>query len=321
MKIYKGLLLGITCILISQGSFAQNYPDRPIRIVVPFSGGAVDVMARLIANKMSDSLKQAVIVENRPGAGGNIGADAVAKSNPDGYTILLDTMGLAIRSSLNKKMPFDVNKDFIPVTQLVGVPLILVANNSAPISNVAGLLKYAKEKPGVINYGHAGIGGTLQLAVELFANMGNVKFTGVPYKGDAQITTALLSKEIDIAILPVSTVTQYINTGHLKALGITSSRRLTSLPEIPTISESGLNGYESSSWYSLFVPAKTPDPIIKIIHQEALKALNVPDTKDKILAMHQELVGSSQESFEKKFKSDIEKISKLIKDLGIPIQD
>ena len=130
MKIYKGLLLGIACILTSQGSFAQNYPDRPIRIVVPFSGGAVDVMARLIANKMSDSLKQAVIVENRPGAGGNIGADAVAKSNPDGYTILLDTMGLAIRSSLNKKMPFDVNKDFIPVTQLVGVPLILVANNS-----------------------------------------------------------------------------------------------------------------------------------------------------------------------------------------------
>ena len=321
MKIYKVLSLVMACILMPSFSFAQNYPDKPIRIVVPFSGGAVDVMARLIANKISESVKQAVIVENRPGAGGNIGADAVAKANPDGYTILLDTMGLAIRPSLHKKMPFDVNKDFIPVTQLVSVPLILVANNSAPISNVAGLLKYAKEKPGVINYGHAGIGGTLQLAVELFANMGNVKFTGVPYKGDAQITTALLSKEIDIAILPVSTVIQYINTGNLKALGITSSKRLSSLAEIPTISESGLSGYESSSWYSLFVPAKTPDQIVKIIHQEALKALNSPDTKDKIFAMHQELVGSSQESFEKKFKSDIEKTSKLIRELGTPIQD
>jgi hypothetical protein len=321
MKIYKGLLLGIICIFTYQFSFAQNYPDRAIRIVVPFSGGAVDVMARLMANKMAESLKQAVIVENRPGAGGNIGAEIVAKSNPDGYTILLDTMGLAIRPALHKKMPFDVNKDFIPVTQLVSVPLILVASNSAPISNVQSLLKYAKEKPGVINYGHAGIGGTLQLAVELFANMGNVKFTGVPYKGDAQITTALLSKEIDIAILPVSTVIQYINTGNLKVIGITSSKRLASLPEIPTISESGLSDYESSSWYSLFVPAKTPDYIVKIIHQEAIRALNTPDTKDKIYAMHQELIGSSQAGFEKKFKSDIEKVSKLIKESGIPIQE
>ena len=303
------------------GALAQSYPNKPIHIVVPFNaGGSLDTAARLISPKMADALNQPVLVDNRPGAGGHIAEDAVAKAAPDGYTILVDSPNLAVGPVLYRKLPFDAANDFIPVTQLVATTLILVASPRSQITSINELIALAKSKPASLNYGHAGVGSTLHLAMEMLKMQAGIDILGIPYKGDAPISAALIAGEVDVAIVPLSTVLQAIKSGRLRALGVTGARRSAALPNVPTVAEAGA-GFESG-WLGLFVPAKTPRAIVEMIQQEALKALNAPDVRDRILAIGgQEIVGSTPEEFAVKYKENLAQFAKIVKQARIPLQD
>ena len=301
---------------------AQSYPTKPIRVIVPFAaGGAVDVLARLVSAKMSESVGQPVIIENRAGAAGNVAADAVAKSPPDGYTILQNTNGQAISPSLYKSLPFDAVKDFTPVTQLVASQLLLVATPSLPAKSVQELIALAKAKPGSLNYGMTGIGNPLHLTVEMFKHAAGIELQAVPYRGDAPLNTALIAGEVHLAVVPFATAKPHVEAGRLRALAIPGAKRSPALPQIPTIAESGLPGFESSSWQGWFVPANTPGEIVALIQREAAKALNAPDVRERLEATANEVVASTPEAFAAVFKNDLAKFAKVVKDAKIPLQD
>jgi tripartite-type tricarboxylate transporter receptor subunit TctC len=301
---------------------AQSYPTKPIRVIVPFAaGGAVDVLARLVSAKMSESVGQPVIIENRAGAAGNVAADAVAKSPPDGYTILQNTNGQAISPSLYKSLPFDAVKDFTPVTQLVASQLLLVATPSLPAKSVQELIALAKAKPGSLNYGMTGIGNPLHLTVEMFKHAAGIELQAVPYRGDAPLNTALIAGEVHLAVVPFATAKPHVEAGRLRALAIPGAKRSPALPQVPTIAESGLPGFESSSWQGWFVPANTPSEIVALIQREAAKALNAPDVRERLEATANEVVASTPEAFAAVFKNDLAKFAKVVKDAKIPLQD
>lgn len=300
---------------------AQSYPIRPIRIVVPSTGGgALDTGARLIAPKMSDALNQSVIVENRPGAGGRIAQDIVAKSPPDGYTILLDAPNIAINPALYRSLPFDPVNDFIPVTQLVATQLVLVASPKSQISSVKELIARAKSKPGSLNYGHMGVGSTLHLIMELMKILTGADILGIPYKGDALIGAALMSGEVQLAIVPLPSNLASIRAGRLRALSVTGPKRSAVLPDVPTIAEAGV-GFDFVGWWGLFVPAKTPRAIVDVIHREAVNALNAPDVRGRLLAVGQEVLGTTPEEFALKYKENLAQFARIVKEGRIPPQD
>jgi tripartite-type tricarboxylate transporter receptor subunit TctC len=315
----------IACVLILAGTMpaaAQTYPSRPIRVVVPFvAGGAVDLLARIMGQKLTEALGQPVIIENRPGAAGNAAADSVAKAPPDGYAILQTTNGLAISHSLYKKLPFDPVKDLVPVTQLVASQLLLVATPSLPAKNTRELIALAKSKPGTLNYGMTGIGNPLHLTMEMLMHAGGVKFQPIPYRGDAPLNTALIAGEVHLAVVPFATAKPNIEAGKLRALGIAGARRSPSLPDVPTIAESGVPGFESGSWQGWFVPAGTPPAVIALIQREAAKALKMPDVRARMDATANEVVGSTPAEFAVRYKADLARFGKVVKDAGIPQQD
>ncbi|MBX9773711.1 MAG: tripartite tricarboxylate transporter substrate binding protein [Xanthobacteraceae bacterium] len=301
---------------------AQTFPSKPIRIVVPFvAGGAVDLLARIMGQKLTEALGQPVIIENRPGAGGNAAADMVAKSPPDGYTILQTTNGLAISHSLYKKLPFDPVKDLVPVTQLVASQLLLVATPTLPAKNARELIELAKAKPGMLNYGMTGVGNPLHLTMEMLMQAGGVKFQPIPYRGDAPLNTALIAGEVHLAVVPFATARPNIESGKLRALGIAGARRSPSLPDVPTIAESGVPGFESGSWQGWFVPIGTPPEVIALIQREAAKALKMPDVRARMDATANEVVGSTPAEFAVRYKADLGQFAKVVKDAGIPQQD
>jgi tripartite-type tricarboxylate transporter receptor subunit TctC len=301
---------------------AQSYPSKPIRVLVPFAaGGAVDVLARLVSAKISESIGQPVIIENRAGAAGTVAADAVAKSPPDGYTILQNTNGQAISPALYKSLPFDAVKDFTPVTQLVASQLLLVATPSLPAKSVQELIALAKAKPGSLNYGMTGIGNPLHLTMEMFKHAAGIELQAVPYRGDAPLNTALIAGEVHLAVVPFATAKPHVEAGRLRALAIPGAKRSPALPQVPTIAESGLPGFESSSWQGWFVPANTPGEIVALIQREAAKALNAPDVRERLEATANEVVGSTPEAFAAVFKNDLAKFAKVVKDAKIPLQD
>jgi tripartite-type tricarboxylate transporter receptor subunit TctC len=318
-------LLLILCTLMLLGmtpAAAQNYPTKPIRIVVPFAaGGAVDLLARIMGQKLSESLGQPVVIENRPGAGGNVAADLVAKSPPDGYTILQVTNGLAISPALYRKLPFDPVKDLAPVTQLVASQLLLVATPSLPAKTTGELIALAKAKPGTLNYGMTGVGNPLHLTMEMLMHAAGVKFQAIPYRGDAPLNTALIAGEVQLAVVPFSTAVPNIQSGRLRALGIAGAKRSPALPDVPTIAESGVAGFESASWQGWFVPAGTPREVIALIQREAAKALKLPDVRARMDATANEVVGSTPQEFAIKYKADTARFAKVVKDAGIPLQD
>jgi tripartite-type tricarboxylate transporter receptor subunit TctC len=310
------ILLGITPVA------AQSYPTKPIRIVVPFAaGGAVDLLARIMGQKLTETLGQPIVIENRPGAGGNVAADVVAKAPPDGYTILQVTNGLAISPALYRKLPFDPVKDLVPVTQLVASQLLLVATPSLPAKTTGELIALAKAKPGTLNYGMTGIGNPLHLTMEMLMHASGVKFQAIPYRGDAPLNTALIAGEVQLAVVPFATAVPNIKSGRLRALGIAGAKRSPSLPDVPTIAESGVAGFESSSWQGWFVPAGTPPAVIAVIQREAAKALKMPDVRARMEATANEVVGSTPEAFAVKYKTDLARFAKVVKDAGIPQQD
>src|SRR2546423_93088 len=303
-------------------ALSQPYPNKPIRIIVPYAaGGAVDVVARLIGAKLQDSLGQPVIVENRAGAGGNAGAAEVAKSPPDGYTILQNTNGQAISPALYRALPFDTARDFIPVTQLVATSTVLVANPKVPANSVKDLIALARAKPGALNYGMTGVGNSLHLTMEMLKRAAGIDIQAIPYRGDALLNPALIAGEVDVAIVPIATAVPLIEGGQLRALAINSAQRSPVLPSVPSVAEDAIPGFEASGWQGYFVPARTPREIIALIQREAAKALAAPDLQARLKAIGNEPVGSTPEEFTAKFRDDLAKFARVVKDAQIPLQD
>jgi tripartite-type tricarboxylate transporter receptor subunit TctC len=308
--------------LHAQQAFAQGFPNKPIRIIVPFAaGGAVDVLARIVGGKLQESFHQPVIVENRPGAGGNLGADLVAKSPPDGYTILLTPNGQAISPSLYRNLSYDGRNDLTPLTQLVASNLVLVASPKSSITSVRELIAQAKANPGKLNYGSSGIGNPLHLTMEMFKHAAGIEIVAIPYKSDAEINTGLISGDTQVAVVPLATARPLIESGQLRALGVTAARRATVMPAIPTVAEAGVPGFESGSWQGFFVAAKTPPDVIATIQQETAKALHLPDVRERLRGFTYEIIGSTPEEFGTYFRAEIDKFAKVVQDAHIPMQD
>jgi tripartite-type tricarboxylate transporter receptor subunit TctC len=294
---------------------AQAYPAKPVRMVVGFpAGGPTDIVSRTIAPRMSEPLGQQVLVDNRGGAGGVIATEQVAKAAPDGYTLLMGTIGgIAVAMSLMPNRGYDTMRDLAPVTQAVTVTNLLVVHPSVPAKNVKELLTIARSKPGRLNYASSGNGTVTHLAGELFKLMGKVDITHVPFKGGAPALTALISGEVDLSYENSLVVTPHVKAGKVKALAVTGTKRSKLMPELPTISESGLPGYNASGWYGLFVPAATPKPIIARLNLEAVKALRTPDVVRTLSGQGAEPVGNTPEEFGAFVKAEIEKWANLVK--------
>jgi tripartite-type tricarboxylate transporter receptor subunit TctC len=300
---------------------AESYPSRPVRIVVPFAaGGALDVLARLIGGKLSDGMGQPVIVENRAGAGGNLGADAVAKSPPDGYTILLTTNGLAIAPALYRKLPFDPAQDVTPVTQILASSLVLVASLRSQLASVQELIAAARSKPGGMNYGSTGAGNPLHLTMEMVKIAAGIDLQAVPYRGDAPLHAALIAGDVDVAVVPMATARSHIDGGRVRALAITGGKRSPALPDVPTLTEQGV-AVESASWQGFFVSANTPREVMLTIQRETKKVLAMPDVLERIKAFGAEPVGSTPEEFAAKFEDDLARFARIVEDAKLPKQD
>jgi tripartite-type tricarboxylate transporter receptor subunit TctC len=320
-----GIALAIafaTIVLNAGNALAQSYPSKPIRLIVPFAaGGAVDVLARLIAGRLGESLSQSVVVENRPGAGGIIAADAVAKAAPDGYTLLQNTNGQAISPALYRSLPFDALADFTPITQLVASNLILVASPKSEITSLRQLIALAKAKPGSLSYGSSGVGNPLHLTMEMLKTAAGIDLVAVPYRGDAQINAALIAGEMQVAVVPLATARALIENGQLRALAVTAARRASALPDVPTVAEEGIAGFASTSWQGWFAPAKTPGAIVALIQREVAQALALPDVAERLKAMAYEGVGSTPEEFDMYFRSELAKFARIVQEAKIPLQE
>jgi tripartite-type tricarboxylate transporter receptor subunit TctC len=300
----------------------QSWPSKPLRLVVPFpAGGAVDLLARLITPRLGESLGQPVVLDYRAGAGGNVGADLVAKSAADGYTMLLTANGHAIGPALYKKLPFSAERDFAPVTQVVATTFLLAGKPSGPIQSLRELLVAARARPGSINYGSTGIGSGPHLTLELLKVVAGVSMEHVPYKGDAPLINALMANEIDVAAIPPATGMQYLPSGKLRALALTGAQRSQAMPDVPTPAEAGLAGFEFTSWQGLFMPANTPRDIVQRVQRDTARALAQPELRERLRALGMEIVGSTPEEFEARFKADIAKFTRLVRDARIPQQD
>lgn len=292
----------------------QAYPARAIRLVVGFpAGGPTDIVARQMAPKMSEALGQQVIVDNRGGAGGMIATEQVAKAAPDGYTVLMGTIGgVAVAMSLNPNRGYDTLRDLAPISQSVTVTSILVTHPSVPAKTVKELLALARAKPGSLNYGSSGNGTITHLAGELLKYMGKVSITHVPYKGGSPALTALVSGEVDLTYENSLIITPHIKSGKVKGIAVTSAKRSALLPELPTIAET-LPGYSASGWYGLLAPSATPKPVITRLHSEAVKALRNPEVVERLSSQGAEPVGSSPEEFTAFIRSEITKWANLVK--------
>jgi len=308
-------------VLFASPVLAQDYPVRPIRIVVPFAaGGAVDSLARIVGNKLSEQLGQPVLVENKAGAGGNIAADTVAKAAPDGHTILLTTNGLAISPALYRSLPYDTEKDLLPVTILIASPMVLVATPKFAATSLKDVIAAAKAEPGKLSYGSTGIGNPLHLTMELLKTEAGIDIVNVPYRGDAPLSTALIAGDVQLAVVPIATARANIEANVLRAIAITSLKRSASVPNVPTVAEQGIAGFDMSSWQGFFVPAGTPRPIVERIASETRKALESPDVKARLAGFAAEAVGNSPDEFAKSFKEDLARYAKIVQAAKIPLQ-
>jgi tripartite-type tricarboxylate transporter receptor subunit TctC len=313
-----GLLLALAC-CASTDALAQAYPAKPVRLVLPFPpGGGTDVVGRLLAQKLGQALGQQLIVDNRAGAGGRIGTDLVAKSPPDGYTLLLATSSvMGTGPALYKKLPFDMPKDFAPVSLVAYTAYVLVTHPSVPAKSVKELVALAKSKPGRLTYASSGAGGAAHLSGELFSSMAGVKMIHVAYKGSSPGMFSVVSGETDLMFNNALPALPQVKNGRLRALGVTTPQRSAVLPEVPTIAESGLKGFEVQQNYGVLAPAGTPREIVTRLNQEIGKVMRTEDAKSKLLADGSEAKVSTPEELEKMIVAEIAKWSKVIKQAGI----
>ena len=301
--------------------FAQNYPTRPIRLVVASSpGGASDILARMLAQKLSDDLAQQVVVDNRGGASGVIGTDIVAKAVPDGYTLLIIQPSLTINPSMISKLPYDAVRDLAPVSLVVDAAQIMAVNPSVAAKNVKDLIALAKAKPGDLMIGSPGVGTSPHLVAELFKLTAGVDMPQVLFKGSGMAHISLMSGEVSVAFSTVLSALPHVKSGKIRALGVTALKRVAVVPDVPTIAESGLPGFESSQWFGILAPARTPRPIIERLYQALLRGSNSPDVKERLLAQGVDVVNKKPEEFAAVIKRELVQWAKVIKAAGIKPQ-
>lgn len=313
-----GACNAVTLPALAAQSDAQNYPLRPVRLIDPYApGGGSGVVARLVTAKLSDAWGKQVIVDNRPGAAGAIGTEIAMRAAPDGYTLVMGTSGsIAISPNINK-VPYDPLKDLIPITQTSGQAMLVVLHPAVAINSAKELIAFAKAQPNKLAYSSSGSGGSGHLAVELFQSIAKVSMTHVPYKGSGPAVLAVLGGEVQLGFNNILAVLPHVNGGRLKAIAVTSSKRAAALPNVPTLAESGVTGYEAMSWNGMFAPAKTPRAIVHKINAGVVRALNSPDVREKLVAMGSDPVGSTPEEFYAYVKTELARWGKVIRDNNI----
>ena len=313
--------LAATCLWIVAASAQETYPSKPIRLVVPFPpGGGTDMMARVVGNKLAETLKWTVIVDNRPGAGGNIGVDLVTKSPPDGYTIVMgQTSNLAVNPTLYSRLPYDPVKDLAPITTVADAPLVLVVAASSPYKTLAELVAAAKARPGALTFATPGNGTVAHLTGELFQRAAGIKFQHVPYKGSSQALTDLVGGTVEVFMSSVPTALSQIRGGKMRALAVTSAKRSATLPEVPSINEAGFKGFDANTWFGLAAPVGTPANVVARLNTEVNRVLKMPDVREKIRAEGGDVLGSTPEAFGMLIKNDVVKWGNVVRDSGAKV--
>lgn len=316
-------LFAVTIVFLGATTVAaQGYPTRAVRMMVPFpAGGGSDTMGRIIGGKLSERLGQQFVVENRPGAAGSIGADIAARAPADGYTILLgSTSELVQYPNVNPKIPYNPLRDFAPISLVGTIPMVLVVHPSLPVNNVKELVALAKRRPGEINFGSAGQGATTHLAVELFILLANVKLTHVPYKGSPQAVTDLVAGNVQLGIPTMPAALPFIKSGRVKVLGVTTARRASNLPDVPTLNEAGVKGYEAALWTGILAPAGTPAAVINRLNGEIAKIVQLKDVQEALARQGAEAQTGTPQEFAAFLKSEYAKWARVVKESGIRIQ-
>ncbi len=314
-----GLLAGVAFAgAMPFAALAESFPSKPLTIIVPFSaGGTTDILARIVGQSLSADLGQQVVVDNKPGAGGNIGAQAAARAPADGHTLFMGTVGThAINQALYKKMPFDPVKDFAPLTRVANVPNLLVANPARPYKSVQELIAYAKANPGTVNFGSSGNGSSIHLSGELFNSLAKVEMVHIPYKGSAPAVADLLGNQIGIMFDNMPSAIQHVRSGKLRPLAVTTARRSPELPDVPTIAEAGVPGYEATSWFGLFAPAATPAPVLAKLHGAIIKVLNKPEVVKLINDQGAQATSETPEQFAAFMKAEAAKWGPVVRASG-----
>ena len=307
------------CCLGAGASMAQGYPTRPITMVVAYPpGGSTDILGRIIGQKLAERLGQPVVPENKPGAGSNIGIEFAAKARPDGYTIVLASPTLTIGPSLYKSLNYDPVKDFVPISLVAQYGYVVVVRPSLQVNSLKGFVEYARANPGNLNHGSSGIGSINQLAAELLKSLAKIKVLHIPYKGGANMMTALMTGEIDMAVAPISSALAQIQAGKVKPLAVLGNERYASLPNVPTAKEAGIDNYVLISWYGLLAPAGTPRDIVNRLNAEWLHVVAMPDTKDKLQNAGLDPLADTPEQFSEFIRSDVARWAKVVKEANIP---
>ena len=319
MRVFCLTLTGAAMAVVTLTASAQQpFPHRAIRLIVPsLPGGGTDITARLIAPKMSEVLGQQVVVENRAGAASMIGSEAVARAAPDGHTLLMGIATLTINPHIQRKMPFDVVKDLTPVSQAVILPNVLITHPSVPAKTVKELISFARAHPDQLNYASAGVGSNIHLTMALFLNMAKIKIVHVPYKGSGGAMVDLLSGQITTMTTTTLSAMPFVRTGRLRALGVTAAKRSVALPNVPTIAEAALPGYEAVQWYGVLAPAGTPRDVVGKLHAAVVRALQEAPVRERLLVDGAEPVGNTPDEFAAIIRNDLVKWGKVIKDAGI----
>lgn len=312
-------LMALSALPLGSTALAQGFPDRPITLVVPFAaGGSTDVVARIVAQKMSEDLGEQVIVQNVAGAGGNLGAANVARADPDGYTILMGTVAThALNPLILKTKPYDPEKDFSPISLLVIVPNVLVVNPELPVKNVEELLALLKAKPDEYSYASSGNGTPLHLSGELFKKMAGVSMQHIPYKGSGPALNDVIGNQVPIMFDNLPSSSGHIKAGTLRALAVTTAERAPSFPDLPTIAESGIPGYETYTWNALFAPANTPQPVVARLNEAAKKALADPAVIERMKEFSAKIVGSTPQELGAHVKAELEKWTPVVRDANV----
>jgi tripartite-type tricarboxylate transporter receptor subunit TctC len=313
----KRFLAFLALVTLASGAAAQAYPSRPVHLIVPAAaGGTIDILARALSAKLAEGLGQPVVVENRPGAGTNIGMEAAVKAAPDGHTAVIGGVPVAINRTLYSRLAFDPGRDLAPVSLLVLSGNVLVVNPALPVNSVAELIAYARSRPGELHFGSPSTGSTPHLAGELFNSLAGVKMVHVPYKGAAQGLTDLIGGRLQLSFDNIPPAIAHVRSGKLRALAVTAAKRSALLPELPTVAEAGLPGFDVSAWFGLLVPAATPQAVVTRLNAETVRALRDPQLRERLEGLGFEVVGSSPEEFGARIRDETARWARIIRESG-----